>query len=55
MSCPKCKTSTLTVIALNIGEKPITMRNCSGCDTRWWDSEGESLKLPGVLELAARR
>ncbi|MGH9281659.1 MAG: hypothetical protein ACRD0S_01845 [Acidimicrobiales bacterium] len=54
MSCPKCKTSSITAIALNIGDRPVRMRNCSGCDTRWWDSDGESLPLHGVLELARR-
>lgn len=54
MSCPKCKRSSLTEIALTIGDRPVTMRNCSGCDSRWWDSEGEALLLHGVLELARR-
>ncbi|MGQ0520725.1 MAG: hypothetical protein ACT4PX_06215 [Actinomycetota bacterium] len=54
MSCPKCKRSSLTEIALTIGDRPVTMRNCSGCDSRWWASEGEALHLHGVLELARR-
>ena len=55
MSCPKCKRSTLTEIALKIGDRPVSMRNCSACDSRWWESEGESLRLDGVLQLASRR
>jgi hypothetical protein len=38
-----------------IAQRKVTMKSCSHCDTRWWDSEGESLGLPGVLELASVR
>lgn len=31
------------------------MRSCSQCDSRWWDSEGESVALPHVLDLATIR
>lgn len=55
MSCPKCKRSGLVEISLTIAARPVTMRNCSSCDSRWWNSEGESLRLPGVLALAAQR
>jgi hypothetical protein len=55
MSCPKCKRSHLVEIVLNIGERPVTMRNCSSCDSRWWQSQGEALHLPSVLKLASRR
>ena len=55
MSCPKCNRSSIVEIALKIGDRPVTMRNCSGCDSRWWHSDGVPLPLPGVLELAARR
>ena len=55
MTCPRCKTSRLVEIELTIDKRAVTMRSCSRCDTRWWDSEGESLQLPGVLELASNR
>ena len=55
MHCPRCKRSRLVEIVLKIGDRPVRMRNCSGCDTRWWDSEGEALELPGVLELASAK
>ena len=55
MSCPKCKKSGLVEITLNIATRPVTMRNCSSCDSRWWQSEGESLRLPSVLALASQR
>ncbi len=55
MSCPNCNGSSLIEIALNIGDHPVRMRNCSGCDSRWWDSDGRALHLHGVLELASRR
>lgn len=55
MSCPKCKRSELVEISLNIAARSVTMKNCSSCDSRWWQSEGESLPLPGVLALASQR
>lgn len=55
MSCPRCKKSGLVEINLTIAARPVTMRNCSSCDSRWWQSEGESLHLPLVLALAAQR
>ncbi len=55
MVCPRCKTSKLVEIGLVVGGRQVTMRSCSRCDARWWDSEGEPLALPGVLELARNR
>lgn len=55
MSCPNCKRSSLVEITLKIASRSVTMQNCSGCDSRWWQSEGEALHLPGVLALASGR
>lgn len=55
MSCPKCKVSALVEIVLTVGQRQVTMRSCSRCDTRWWASEGRSLRLEGVLALASAR
>jgi hypothetical protein len=53
MKCNKCNTSRLVEVALTIAQRKVTMKSCSHCDTRWWDSEGESLALPRILELAS--
>ncbi len=55
MTCPRCKASKLVEISTRMGDRTVTMRSCSRCDTRWWDSAGEPLELPGVLALASRR
>jgi DNA polymerase III alpha subunit (gram-positive type) len=55
MRCPRCKVSQLVEISVHMAGRDVTMRSCSRCDTRWWDSEGERLELPGVLALASRR
>ena len=55
MTCPRCRAARLVEIVVSISDRRVTMHSCSRCDTRWWDSEGESLALPGVLELATRR
>ena len=52
MKCPRCKTSRPVEIAVTIRDQEVTMRSCSRCDSRWWDSEGKSLALPHVLEMA---
>lgn len=55
MHCPRCKRSRLVEIALKIGNRPVRMRNCSSCDTRWWDSDGKAMPLTGVLQLASSK
>ena len=55
MKCPKCRTSRLVEVGLTIAQRKVTMRSCSHCDTRWWDSDGEVIRLDGLLQLAAAR
>lgn len=55
MKCPRCKTSQLVEIAVTLREQRVTMHSCSRCDSRWWDSHGENLALPHVLEMATSR
>ncbi len=55
MACPTCRLSQLVEISVRMGDRNLTMRSCSRCEGRWWDSDGERLDLPGVLGLAARR
>ena len=52
MTCPRCTRSMLVEIALTMKYRKVTMRSCSRCDTRWWNSDGESLGLPNILDLA---
>ena len=55
MTCARCNTSRLVEIAVLLAGRKVTMRSCSRCDRRWWESGGERLELPGVLDLAATR
>ncbi len=55
MSCPVCQKRRLVEIAVNLGEHRVTMHSCSACTARWWDQDGEQVKLPEVLELATVR
>lgn len=55
MKCPRCKTSRLVEIEVTLREQRVTMHSCSRCDNRWWESEGRSLGLPSVVELATGR
>ena len=55
MKCPICRRSQLVEIDLALGDQRVTMHSCSRCDSRWWDSDGQSLALPNVLEMATPR
>ncbi len=55
MNCPRCKTSRLVEIEVTLREQRVTMHSCSRCDNRWWESEGQSLGLASVVELATGR
>lgn len=55
MTCPRCKVGRPVEIGFTVGGRKVTMHSCSRCASRWWDSEGSDLALPGVLELAAAR
>jgi transposase-like protein len=55
MNCPRCKTSRLVDIQVTLREQLVTMHSCSRCDSRWWESEGQSLALQRVVELATGR
>ncbi len=55
MKCPRCNKSRLVEIDVTLREQAVTMRSCSYCDSRWWHSQGKSLALPSVLELATTR
>ena len=52
MKCPRCKKYRQVEIVVTMPGQEVTMRSCSRCDSRWRDSEGQSLALPHVLELA---
>lgn len=54
MLCPNCKRSGVVEITLTISSHPVTVQNCSGCDSRWWQSDGEAVPLRKVLALAAK-
>jgi hypothetical protein len=42
-------------IDITLKERQVTMHSCSKCETRWWDTEGERVGLPHVLDLATAR
>ena len=55
MTCPRCSGSRLVEIELVVDQRRVTMRSCSRCDTRWWDSDGKSIPLRSVLDSAGNR
>ncbi|MDP9070373.1 MAG: hypothetical protein M3N68_03625 [Actinomycetota bacterium] len=55
MMCPSCSGSRLVQIELVVDQRRVTMRSCSRCDTRWWQSDGKTIALPSVLDRAGNR
>ena len=55
MPCPNCRSARLVEIAMTLRDQRVTLHSCPACEQRWWDSEGETITLPSVLELAAAR
>ena len=55
MSCPVCQQRRVVEIAVNLGDHCVTMHRCSACTARWWDRDGEHVRLPQVLALATVR
>jgi transcriptional regulator NrdR family protein len=53
MKCPKCQTRELVVIEMRVGGEMVTLRSCSACDVRWWETRNGALSLSGVLDLAS--
>lgn len=53
MPCPVCNRTYLVTIGVSLGEAQMTLRSCSRCDIRWWERDGKSVSLTGVLDLAA--
>jgi hypothetical protein len=53
-TCPACRRRHLVVIHMQVGEEPVTLRTCSHCDGRWWESLDGRLSLNAVLDLAAQ-
>ena len=54
MSCPVCEDRQLVEIHVTLRGADVTMRSCSRCETRWWETDGERVPLTGVFQLASR-
>ena len=55
MPCPVCVDKKLVEILVTVGEHDLVLRNCSQCETKWWECDGQQVELHGVLEAAAVR
>ncbi|MGC8626972.1 MAG: hypothetical protein ACP5VR_05330 [Acidimicrobiales bacterium] len=53
MKCPNCQTKELVVIEMVVGGQRVTLRSCSACDLRWWETAEGTASLADVLDLAA--
>ena len=53
MACPVCRAARIVEIGLTLKGSKVTMRSCSKCETRWWDTDGEKVSLTKVFDLAA--
>jgi hypothetical protein len=48
-SCPSC---LAPLIEIRLGDE-LTLRSCSGCDTRFWSRRDEETDLDGVLSVVS--
>jgi transcription elongation factor Elf1 len=55
MRCPSCQATQLVEIFVTVRDRQLTMRSCSHCELRWWDSDGENVVLDEVLDMATDR
>lgn len=53
MTCPICRVNRLVEIRMQLKGAQLSMKRCSRCEARWWDSGGRQVPLEGVLEMAA--
>lgn len=51
--CPACSGGQMVEISLTLAGRPIVMRSCSRCETRWWGADGRDARLDEVLDIAA--
>ena len=52
MQCPVCRDVRLVEISLNLKGSRVTLRSCSRCDNRWWDTDGHLVPVDKVIDLA---
>lgn len=55
MHCPLCRAARVVAITMNVNERQLTLRSCSGCEVKWWESDGRNVGLPTVLNHARTR
>lgn len=53
MLCPHCHSATLVEIRVSYAGRRFTMHSCPSCEDRWWDRDGEQVKLDSVLGTVA--
>lgn len=46
--CTRCGGSIVEIV-IGSGESKLTMRSCSTCESREWESDGEPVELDDVL------
>lgn len=53
MTCPHCRSAVLVQVGVSLAGSRFTMHSCPGCETRWWDRDGELVDLDGILTTVA--
>lgn len=55
MDCPTCGAGEVIQIEQKLGdETELVFFACHRCEEKWWDRDGETLRLKDVLDLARR-
>jgi len=53
MTCPHCRAAVVLEINTTIAGRHYTMHSCPGCETRWWDRDGQHVALDRILSTIA--
>jgi DNA-directed RNA polymerase subunit M/transcription elongation factor TFIIS len=54
LSCTSCGESSVIQIEMKLPDgSEVVFYSCHVCEARWWDKEGESVPVDGIIDLVA--
>jgi DNA-directed RNA polymerase subunit M/transcription elongation factor TFIIS len=54
LSCTTCGESSVIQIEMKLPDgSEVVFYSCHVCEARWWDKEGESVPVDGIIDLVA--
>ena len=54
LTCTKCGQSSVIQIEMTLPDgSDVVFNSCHVCEAKWWDREGESVPVDGIIDLVA--